>query len=290
MKKALSLSLLALIILVSCSQEKKTSSSHSCRGPLALASNLPLAPGPMSAVPLHGNGVNTTWNWQLKETLNSSYNVDVYDVDLFDTSSSTIAALKASGKTVVCYFSAGSSEEWRSDFNQFTSNEQGKALDGWEGERWLDVRSQNVFNIMKARIDLALAKGCDAVEPDNMDGYTQDSCFDLTANHQLAYNRAIANYARSLGLSVALKNDPDQVAILEEYFDFAVTEECYFYSECESYLPFIAASKPVLNAEYATKYRSNPQQSNLCNFSNNLGIQTIVFDIELNDSYRFQCF
>lgn len=292
MKNALIVLLLPLLTLTSCSKEKSASSSASsmCPSSLAASSHLPLAPTPMSAVPLHANGINTTWNWQLKETLNTSYNTDVYDIDLFDTSSSTISALKTSGKKVVCYFSAGSSENWRSDYDQFSSNDMGKTLDGWEGERWLDIRSQNVFDIMKARIDLAAAKGCEGVEPDNMDGFIQDSCFDLTADHQLAYNRAIANYARSKGLSVALKNDPDQVASLENYFDFAVTEECYFYSECASYLPFIAASKPVFNAEYETKYRSNPDQASLCNYSNTEGIQTIIFDIELNDSYRFQCF
>ena len=40
-------------------------------------------------------GVNTTWQWQLTGTLNTSYNVDVYDVDLFDTPTQTIAQLKA---------------------------------------------------------------------------------------------------------------------------------------------------------------------------------------------------
>ncbi len=53
--------------------------------------------------------------WQLlvnlpNTAINTSYNVDLYDIDLFDVSEGDIAAIKASGKKVICYFSAGSYE------------------------------------------------------------------------------------------------------------------------------------------------------------------------------------
>ncbi len=32
---------------------------------------------------------DTTWHWQLNGELNSSYGVDVYDIDLFDTPKET---------------------------------------------------------------------------------------------------------------------------------------------------------------------------------------------------------
>ncbi len=125
--------------------------------------------------------VNDTWQWQLSGTLNTNYMVSVYDIDLFDTSASTISMLKSQGKRVVCYFSAGSSENWRPDFSKFLSSDMGKNLDGWAGERWLDTRSANVRAIMAARMDLAKSKGCDGVEPDNVDGYTNGPGFPLTA-------------------------------------------------------------------------------------------------------------
>lgn len=68
---------------------------------------------------LAGNWVpsaDDTWQWQLTGPLNTSYDVSVYDIDLFDTEASQIAALQAQGRSVVCYFSAGSSENWRADF------------------------------------------------------------------------------------------------------------------------------------------------------------------------------
>lgn len=286
--------LVLLLTFVSCSEDKKkTSSSTSeqdCPSSVAVSSNLILNPGAQTAQVLHTNGISTSFNWQLKGTLNTSYNVDVYDIDLFDTSASTISTLKASGKKVVCYFSAGSSENWRDDYSQFDTEDLGSELDGWDGERWLDIRSLNVFNIMKDRIDLAVTKGCDAVEPDNMDGYTNDECFNLSASDQLKYNQAIANYARSQGLSVGLKNDPDQVSSLVDYFDFSVSEQCYEYSECSSYLPFVAAGKPVFNTEYDTKYKSGASQTAYCNYSNTNNIQSHVFALDLDDSYSFTCY
>ncbi len=58
---------------------------------------------------------------------------------------------------------------------------------------------------MLRRLDLAVTKGCDGVEPDNMDGYANDSGFPLTAEDQLTFNRFIANEAHRRGLAVGLK-------------------------------------------------------------------------------------
>ena len=59
----------------------------------------------------------------------------------------------------------------------------GKELDGWPGERWLDVRRWDVLEpILAARFDVCRQKGFDAVEPDNVDGYANESGFPLTAS------------------------------------------------------------------------------------------------------------
>jgi hypothetical protein len=44
------------------------------------------------------------------------------------------------GRKVICYFSAGSYENWRSDKNDFPSDVLGNKLEHWEGEKWLDIR------------------------------------------------------------------------------------------------------------------------------------------------------
>jgi hypothetical protein len=98
-------------------------------------------------------------------------NVTIFDVDLFDTPRSTIEALHALGKKVICYFSAGSYEEWRPDARDFKTEDLGKELDGWPGEKWVRLGSESVRGIMKKRVEMARDKGCDGVDPDNVDGY-----------------------------------------------------------------------------------------------------------------------
>lgn len=58
---------------------------------------------------------------------------------------------------------------------------------------------------MSARLDLAVQKHCDGVEPDNVDGYSNDTAFNLTAANQLVYNGWLAEAAHARSLSVSLK-------------------------------------------------------------------------------------
>lgn len=231
--------------------------------------------------------VGATWTWQLLGEVDTSVDADVYDVDLFDVSDETIATLHADGRTVVCYFSAGSFEDWRPDADEFDPDGLGSPLDGWEDERWLDVRSAGVLSVMEARLDLAVERGCDGVEPDNVDGYANDSGFDLTAEDQLAFNRAIADAARERGLLVGLKNDLDQVVDLVDAFDFAVNEQCHEYDECDLLDPFVAAGKPVFNAEYASEYVDDPDE--LCAAARSQGLRTLVLPLDLDASFRISC-
>lgn len=98
-------------------------------------------------------------------------NVGIYDLDLYDNDAETFKALHKAGKKVICYFSAGSWENWRDDKKQFKKADLGKTMDGWPDEKWINIRSKNVRNIMKKRIKYAAEKGCDAIDPDNVDGY-----------------------------------------------------------------------------------------------------------------------
>lgn len=222
--------------------------------------------------------------------MNTSYGVGIYDIDLFDSPEDLIQRIQATGKKVICYFSAGSYEEWRPDANQFSEKDLGSPLDGWPGERWLDIRSNIVHSIMKNRLDLARQKGCDGVEPDNMDSYTNDSGFNLTATDQLAFNRLIANEAHSRALSIGLKNDLGQINELVAYYDFAVNEQCFEYRECDKLSPFVKDGKPVLNAEYQQEYVNDANPRNvMCAESLKLHFSTLVLPLELDDDFRFSC-
>ena len=234
--------------------------------------------------------VGNSWHWQLQGDLNTGYDVDLYDIDLFDTDTQIIDDLKAQGRVVICYFSAGSWEDWRDDADDFEQAALGNPLDGWPGEKWLDVRASSLEAVMEARLDVAVEKGCDGVEPDNVDGYANDSGFPLSGNDQLAYNRFLASAAHERGLLIGLKNDLDQISELVAVFDFAVNEECYEYDECERLTPFIEAGKPVLHAEYAETLVNDPEARALfCDEMVALGFSSMVLPLELDDSFRFVC-
>ena len=175
----------------------------------------------------------------------------MYDIDLFENDANAVAALHAQGRKVVCYISAGSWEEWRPDADLMPSSVIGKDYEGWAGERWLDISQiDEVATVMRARLDLCKAKGFDDVEPDNIDGYTNDTGFPLTYEDQLSYNIWIANEAHQRGLSIGLKNDPDQVEDLLSFFDWALTEDCFAEGWCDRLLPFVRSGKAVFAAEY----------------------------------------
>jgi hypothetical protein len=118
--------------------------------------------------------VGTQWQIVLSkliDTRNLQPNVPVWDVDLFDTPQATINALHAQGRKVICYFSAGTFEDWRPDADDWDKAALGKPMGDWEGEWWADVRAPSVRRVMEKRIAKAAQKGCDAVDPDNVDAY-----------------------------------------------------------------------------------------------------------------------
>lgn len=124
-------------------------------------------------------------------------------------------------------------------------------MDGWDGERWLDIAHFERFaHIMRARMDRAVTKGCDAIEPDNIGGYQNKTGFAISAQDQIRYNKWLAREAHARSLAIALKNDVDQISQLVHDFDFAINEECFAYDECDKLTPFIRAGKAVLHVEY----------------------------------------
>lgn len=233
---------------------------------------------------------SSSWLYQLTGTIDTSTDADLYDVDLFDTSADTIKAIQADGHHVICYFSAGSAENWRSDYSDFAASDLGDGLSGWAGEYWLDTRSDNVRSIMETRMDLAASKGCNGVDADNVDGYSNDTGFDLTSATQLDYNRFLATQAHARGLAIGLKNDVGQLSELVSSFDFAVNESCHVYDECDGYAAFTGAGKAVLNIEYDTTYISDSSaMQSLCTDAAQRLFYTLVLPTTLDGSYRYSC-
>lgn len=85
-----------------------------------------------------------------------------------DAGQAVIDDLHEKGKGVVCYISIGTVEDWRSDKGEFPASAIGGGVDGWAGEKWLDVNDPQVREVMSARVQTAKSMSCDAIEPDNM--------------------------------------------------------------------------------------------------------------------------
>ena len=208
------------------------------------------------------------WQWQLSDKLDLSYDVDIYDVDLEEISKELIEQLHKKNIKVICYFNAGAYEPYRNDSFLFPKEVLGKTMKDWNDEKWLDISRFYLFkNIITKRLDLAVTKDCDGVEPDNINAYLEDSGFPLSFDDQLKYNKWLSSEAHKRNLSIALKNDGEQADLLIDFFDFAVVEDCFYYDDCDQYKIFIDNNKAVLGVEYFLEPKEFCKKANRFNFS-----------------------
>jgi hypothetical protein len=137
---------------------------------------------------------------------------------------------------------------------------------------------------MRARLDLCKSKGFDAVEPDNMEIYTNNTGFLLTYEDQLKFALWLADEAHQRGLAIGVKNAPDQVKDLVDHFDFAITEDAFFYDWAEDMKLFIEAGKPVFAAEYIDL---GGDFDSFCRKSKELKFSTILKNRDLDSWIEF---
>jgi endo-alpha-1,4-polygalactosaminidase (GH114 family) len=209
---------------------------------------------------------------------------DVFDFDLYvdpsiagrfgyELETAAVDAVHASGRHAIGYVTAGDAERWRPDYEQYVDFDHrcGGCLLGnpfsrrFPDEYWANFgrgKGRFVFmlQMLRARTDRVAATGFDGIEYDIVDTYAQGARytgFHVSARTQLAYNRALAAMAHADGLSVALKNDGEQIPQLLDSFDYAINEQCFQYDECgkagdptSGWRAFISAGKPVFEAEY----------------------------------------
>ena len=123
----------------------------------------------------------------------------------------------------------------------------------WPDEVLLDTstseKRRQIIDMVSPWIIGCAQDGYDAVEFDNLDSYTR-SDGALTLEQNLALATELVSVAHDTGLAAGQKNAAEDTVALQEQasFDFAVTEECAAYRECETYT---AAYGPhVIDIEY----------------------------------------
>ncbi|RVD87658.1 uncharacterized protein DFL_001877 [Arthrobotrys flagrans] len=155
-------------------------------------------------------------------------------------------------------------------------------MDGWDGEWWLDTNSKNVRDIVSDRIALAQAKGCDAIDPDNINGYQNPTGFNLTEDDAVSFLEFMAGEAHGRGMAIGLKNGGAIVDDVVEYMDFCVQESCVAYNECGPYRAFLEYNSPVFHLEYPDE--SEMTAAEICSPKNGAqGFSTLIKHLILDD-------
>ena len=208
-----------------------------------------LMAAPVAAAPPPG----TAWDWQLTEPI-KPWAVPVFDTDPDSISKAAIGAMNRAGAYTICYVSVGTVEKYRDDVDAFPAPVVGLTYGDWPDEKFLDIRQLDVILlIMQARFQRCKNMGFDAIEPDNMDVYDNNSGFPLTREDGVRYIRALADMAHAMGLEIGQKNVPELTGDLIGHMDFAITESCFQDRWCEDVAAYPRAGKPVFDAEYTDK-------------------------------------
>ncbi len=241
-----------------------------------------LLPAPAAAMWKPRAGVS--WQLQLSGKVDTRVQAHVFDFDLLTHGSRIVRALHARHRRVVCYFSAGSNESFRSADQQFPLGTLGERLRDYPDERWLDIRRLDELKpLIERRLDRCRRNGYDGVDFDNVDGYANQSGFPLTASDQMRFNGYLAGAAHARGLAAGLKNDLGQVRQLAPKFEFAVNEQCFQYHECATLQRnFVRPGKPVFQVEY------NLRPARFCARANRLGFSSLFKRLNLG-AYRVAC-
>lgn len=253
--------------------------------PTALATPAPTPVSPPAAGSWWRPPLVMSWQWQLTTPVETSVDVAMYDIDVFDNSASVVAGLHAAGRRAICYMEVGAWESYRPDAASFPESLKGNVMPGYPSERYVDIRSPLLRPIIEARLDLCKAKGFDGIEPDIDDAYAEGASvvgFPLTYQDQITFNTWLAGAAHARGLAILLKNDVGQAADLAAVFDGTLNEQCFQYSECGALRAFTDRGKPVLHVEYSLATSAFCPQANAMNF-NSLRKRTSL------DPYRVPC-
>jgi hypothetical protein len=235
------------------------------------------------------------WNWALGTKVsdipieNTDY--EVIDIDLYGATKEIIDKMHKNNKKVICYFSAGTYERVREEaqgmlkVNGLVRNK----MEEWD-EYWLDFRLDEVKSFMSERLDLAKAKGCDGIEFDNVDTFTNVNWEDaITVEDQLTYDKWLAKEAHNRNMAAGFKNSIELLEDLKDVFDFAINEECNEYSECDDYTVFLNKNLAVFVALYGYTTDKTFMKS-ICSQVKGLDLSIIIKDPNESLTYDYTQF
>jgi len=248
---------------------------------------------------------NQPWQWELSHPLRLTNARDmgtddrlpngqpapapvIYDIDGIINPASTVSALHAMGKHVVCYIEVGAAGNYYSAADEGlavtyyeqlqAAGEFGNKVPGYP-EYYLNIESSTTVSIIESMISQqCAAKNFDAVETDIDEEYNDESGFPITKSDEEGYMTTLADYMHSLGMAWFIKNPDDTgdsyATDMQPLADAVLTEQCNQYSTCNLLSAYVGY-KAVFDAEYRLK------RSKFCANDAALGFNGAQFNLAL---------
>jgi hypothetical protein len=213
-----------------------------------------------------------SWQAQLSGAVDPTLGVDLFYVDADFQDAAVLSSLRAGGKLVLCYVSAGTFEPWRDDADDFPADVVGESLENYPREQWLDVRDARVREIMRARIAAMAGAGCDGVNPSTLEAHLQPSGFDLVRTDIIDYAQWFAAEIHAHGMSAGLSVSGDLVPDLQSAYDWALAIDCLSDSGCTPWAPFRQSGRAVLLVEFGDA----TDAPRVCGAASSLGFDAII--------------
>ena len=172
----------------------------------------------------------------------------------------------APGIYSVCYINAFQTQpeaSWPQDLLLRNGSGAPVVDPAWPDERLLDISTAGKRTAVARRhvatVGDCAAAGYRAVEFDNLDSYTR-SGGRLGLDDAVALAGLLVAAAHERGLAAGQKNTAElgERGRDEIGYDFAVTEECDRWQECDNFTAVY--DEQVLNVEYADDLRGTPEQ------------------------------
>ncbi len=188
----------------------------------------------------------------LKTARNAYILIDPFQLKVDVTRS--IQTIKTNSNEVGCYISAGTGENWRSDFQQMRPYLVKKQWGEWQGEYFVHSTTTGILDIMQTRVDKMKAWGCDWVEFDNMDwasddDYREDYGFVVTLQESIDYMQSLCGYVKQNGMKCMAKNTVDHHANFDGVLYESYDDEKNWWGQGGTE-QFLAAGKLVIINHY----------------------------------------
>lgn len=122
-----------------------------------------------------------------------------------------IPTIQQNNNEVGCYISIGTGEDWRDDFDDLKPYLVSKQWGEWDGEYFVKRTNTGILSLMKKRIAKLKDFGCDWVEFDNMDWFTdadyvRDYGIEVSESEGITYYKRLCTYTRKKDMMCMAKN------------------------------------------------------------------------------------